>query len=216
MGIRLVLVEDEHLYRDLLRAALERSSGVRVVGSFSSGAEALAWVPELRPDAVIMDVDLADDHNGIEVGIKLRRVMPDLGVVVLTNHPEVSYLLSVPDSEIAGWAFLLKRSVRDLATLERAITEACNGGVMVDPELLAKRDRYTRGQVAALSPRLRETLKLIAAGFTNAAIADQLDISEKTVENHVGQIYQALGVSREYSALHPRVNAVLRYLRETR
>jgi DNA-binding NarL/FixJ family response regulator len=213
--IRVALVEDEALYRDMLAIVLSGNSRLKVVGSFSNGESALESIPGLQPQVVILDVELGGQLNGIQVGLKLRRQFPHLGIVLLTNHDEPEFVASLPPEVISGWSYLLKRSVSDAAALARAIEGAAAGFVVLDPQLVARRRPRAESLLARLTPRQREILGLIAQGFTNAGIAERLVLAEKSVENQVNLLYQQLDVSRQQSSLHPRVKAVLLYLRET-
>jgi DNA-binding NarL/FixJ family response regulator len=213
--IRVVLVEDEALYRDLLRIVLSEHPRLEVVGTFSDGESALEAVPALRPNVAILDIELGGALNGIQVGLLLRQRHPDVGIVLLSSHGEPEFVASLPQEVISGWSYLLKRSVSDVGALTRAIEGAAAGFVVLDPQLVAGRRPRSEGIVSRLTPRQREILGLIAQGFTNAAIAEKLILTEKSVENQVNLLYQQLGVNRPRSALHPRVKAVLLYLQET-
>jgi DNA-binding NarL/FixJ family response regulator len=125
-------------------------------------------------------------------------------------------LSSLPPEALNGWSYLLKRSVRDVESLLRAIEGAASGLMMIDPHLVAGRRARDGSRLAKLTPRQREILALVAQGYTNAAIAQELVVAPKTVEKQLNLLYQELGVDRGSSALHPRVKAVLLYLEETR
>ena len=214
-SIRVVLVEDESLYRDLLRIVLSGDPRLDVVGSFPDGESALEAIPRLHPDVAIVDIQLGGMLNGIQLGLHLRRQLPDLGIVLLTNHSEPEFVASLPQEVISGWSYLLKRSVSDAGALARAIEGAAAGFVVLDPQLVAGRRPRAEGLLTRLTPRQREILDLIAQGFSNAAVAERLTLAEKSVENQVNLLYQQLEISRGQSSLHPRVRAVLLYLQET-
>src|SRR5262245_464322 len=114
---------------------------------------------------------------------------------------------------MAGWCYLLKRSVADVATLERTIAGAAAGLVVLDPHVVAGRAPRVGGALAQLTPRQGEILAWIAQGFTNPAIAGRPAVASGTVENPVTQIYQELGLGTDQSEFNPRVLAVLLYLR---
>lgn len=212
--VRTIIVEDESLFRDLLRIALSQHS-LEVVGAFADGPSAVEAGPRLNPQVAILDIELGGRLNGIEVGLLLRQKLPQMGVVLLSNHGDPECLASLPQNIISGWSYLLKKSVTDVDTLARAIEGAAAQLVVLDPHLVVGRRPRVEGSVAGLTPRQREILGLIAQGFTNSAIASRLLVAEKTVENQINQVYQQLGLDRSQSALHPRVQAVLLYLRET-
>jgi DNA-binding NarL/FixJ family response regulator len=211
-----VLVEDEDLYRELLRSALSQHPRLEVVGSFADGESALERVPALRPQVALLDIVLGGKLNGVQVGMLLKRHLPTIGIVLLSNHGAPGILASLPPEALNGWSYLLKRSVRDVESLLRAIEGAASGLMMIDPHLVAGRRAREGSRLAKLTPRQREILALVAQGYTNAAIAQELVVAPKTVEKQLNLLYQELGVDRGSSALHPRVKAVLLYLEETR
>ena len=213
--IRVVLLEDEDLYRDLLRGALEREAGLQVVGSFGAAAATLVAAPALRPDVALLDVELGGGPDGIQVGLALRRRLPRLGIVILSNHADPRFVAALPRAAVAGWSYLLKTAVRERTVLVRAIQGAARGEVVLDPQVVAGRRPREGSPLARLSPRQREILQLVAQGLTNAAIAARLALAEKSVENQLTIVYEHLGVARRDTAAHARVQAVLAYLRES-
>lgn len=214
--IRVILVEDEALYRDLVRIALSQDSELQVVGSFGDAETALAEAEALQPDVAILDIELGGPLNGIEVGLRLRSTLPRIGVVLLSGHRDPEFIASLPAEILAGWSYLLKQSVDDVDTLRRAIQGAAAGEVTLDPLLVSGIHPRSASRLARLSPRQRAILALIAQGLTNGAIAARLALSEKSIENQTNLIYQQLGVERRNGSVHPRVDAVLRYMQESR
>lgn len=214
--IRLVIVEDEHLYRDLLRTVLQLDQQLEVVGDFATADEALAGIPSLGPDVALLDIELGGPMNGVQLGLLLREKDPALGIVLLSNVRAPRLLGSIPAKDVAGWSYLLKRSVRDASVLRRAIDGAANGLVTLDPSLVAGRHPRDRGLLAHVTPRQLEILGLVAEGLSNDAIARRLGLSVKTVENQLTLTYHELGLDRERDPVHPRVKAVLAYLAETK
>ncbi|MGH2457312.1 MAG: response regulator [Chloroflexota bacterium] len=211
-----VIVEDESLYRDLLRLALSQHPQLEVVGTFADGPSALAAMANLDARVAILDIDLRSALNGVQVGLMLRQRWPHLGIVLLSNHGDPQFIASLPAEVIPGWSYLLKKSVSDVTALQRAIEGATVGLVVLDPRLATGMRPRVGGVLSRLTPRQQEILALIAQGFTNAAIAQQLTLSEKSVENQINLLYQQLEVDRGHGALHPRVKAVLTYLNESR
>jgi len=215
-SVRVLILEDEDLFRDLLRIALSRQERFEVVGAFSRGEEALAAAENAKPDVAILDIELGDQMNGIQIGLLLRRKLPHVGIILLSNHSSPQFVSSLPREAIAGWSYLLKKTVSDLSALERAIEGATSGFVVLDPQIVTGMQPRPGGRVSKLTPRQREVLGLIAQGFTNASIAQQLFLSEKSVENQINAIYHQLEIDRESSvSMQPRVKAVLTYLQES-
>lgn len=213
--ITVALVEDEGLFRDLLRLALAQESSIDVVGEFNSAEAALREIPKLNPKVVILDIELGGEINGVQLGLRLRKKLPKLGVVLLSNHVNPQFLAAVPRSMAGGWSYLLKRSVRDLDALKRVIQGSSAGYVVLDQQIVDTARRREESVISRLTPRQHEILSLIAQGYTNSAIADLLGLSEKSVQNHINGLYQQLDLDREDSSVQPRVTAVLTYLHET-
>ena len=209
--LRVVIVEDEDLFRDLLRVALIHEPGIEIVGAFANGADAVAAAPGLRPDVALMDIELGGPPNGIQAAAHMRASLPQLGVVILSNHSAPELVASLPLGS-TGWSYLLKKTASDLATLRRAIDGAAAGMVTLDPEIVRQLGQRQQGAHGRLTPRLREILGLIAEGHSNTSIARRLVVTERTVENHISLLYKELGINRETDA-HPRVRAVLLYLK---
>ena len=213
---RVVLVEDEPLYRDLLGTVLRDRLRLDVVGAFAEAQVALDQSRALRPDVALLDIGLPGPIDGIELGLRLCEALPGLGVVLLSNHVDPRFVSTLPAEVAAGWSYLLKRSVDDVRALGRAIEGAAAGNVTVDPSVVAALRPRTAGRVARLSPRQREMLELLAQGLTNTAIAERMVLSDKSVENGITRLYQDLEIDRDDPRVQPRVQAVLLYLRESR
>jgi DNA-binding NarL/FixJ family response regulator len=213
--VRVVIVEDETLYLDLLTVALSHQGGLDVVGSFRAPTAALDNVPKLAPDVALMDVNLRDELNGLQVALKLRKSLPRLGVVFLSHFASPDILDTLSDEEMAGCSYLLKRSAVHIDTLMRAIRGSVEGLVTLDPLLVSGRTARTNSRITALSPRKRQLLDLLAQGWTNDAIAKRLYLSPKTVENHIYSLYVDLGITRDDPLINSRVRAVRMLLEST-
>jgi DNA-binding NarL/FixJ family response regulator len=213
--ITVAVVEDEPLLLDLLRVALQQHPGLEVVGVSSQGEQALQYIPPLQPQVALLDIELGRGLSGIQLGLLLREQLPTLGIVLLSNHWVPHFLATLPPDVLAGWCYLLKRSVADVDTLARAIQGAASGLVVLDPYIVARRRPRPGGGLARLTPRQQEVLAFIAQGFTNAAIAQRLGLAPSTVENQLNQIYQELGLGEEHANFNPRVRAALLYLLES-
>jgi DNA-binding NarL/FixJ family response regulator len=216
--IRVAVVEDEPLYRGLLENYLGRHPRLEVVGVYADGPSALAGVPEAAADVVTLDIELIGDLDGIQVGVALRQKLPSLGIVILSNHADPRFLGALPREVTSGWSYLLKKSVSNTETLDRAVEGAANGTVTLDPAIVAGMRPNPGSPLSRLTRRQREIMDLVASGLTNAAIAEKLVIAEKSVENQMTVIYGELNIDRREGAtpVHPRVSAVLAYLNESR
>lgn len=216
-SIRVLTAEDEGLFRDLVKTVLSQQEGIELVGAFPTAEAALEAAPGLKPDVALLDIELGEGGmNGVQLGVRLRRVLPKIGIVLLSNHNDARLLQALPPESMGGWSYLIKKSVSNAAVILRAIRGAADGLVVLDPALTSRRVVDEKGPLAELTPRQRDILELIAEGYTNAAIADQLGLTVKSVENQINGLYQTLYIDREDRYVQPRVNAVLIYLDSTK
>lgn len=215
--MRIVIADDEMLIRDGLSRLLSEI-GFEVVASAATPDDALRKVQAHKPDVLVTDIRmpprLADE--GIVLAETLHATHPEIGVVVLTQHLESHYAMRLLRQRTRGIGYLLKSRIGDIDVLGGAIRRVGLGGAAVDPQvvdLLLNRKR-TDDPLAQFTARERETLGLMAEGYSNQGIAERLVLSMKTVESHVRQIYIKLNLTpaRDDSR---RVLAVLSYLRST-
>ncbi len=214
MTTRLLIVEDEDLFRDMLRVSLEANPAFEIVGTVGDGQSATLLAQDMEFDVVLMDIELGPGISGIEAGIQIKETHPEVGIVLLSVHREKELLASLPPHISNGWSYLLKQSVANVDALSRAIEGAAAGLMMLDPELAAGLRPTPGGLVAELTPRQGEVLALMAHGLNNGSIAERLSVSEKSIENYVNAIYQHLQVHHD-ETVNPRVQAVLTFLRGT-
>jgi DNA-binding NarL/FixJ family response regulator len=211
----LLVVDDEPLFRELLCRTLSAESGLQVVGLAADGETAIRLSKQEKPDVVIMDIELPGKLDGIEAALQIKRERPQTGIVILSAHSERRYVTSLPLEDIQGWAYLLKQTVPDLATLVRAIQGSKAGMVVLDPAVVSNLRPRQGSAVARLNPRHQEVLELLAQGYSNAAIAQLLKLSRKSVETYINAIYQELQLSHEQD-IHARVKATLLYLESSK
>lgn len=205
--IPVVLVEDEDLFRDLLRQTLRQSSAIRVVGAFASGEEFLANEADLDFAVAVMDIELGNGPHGIQTALLLRRRRPKVGIVTLSQHDPADWIPLIPPADRMHWTYLQKTQVKDLHAITAAI-----GSVAQGRERLDDRDPAPLGgPVAELTPRQQEILQLIAGGLSNSEIAQQLRLAPKSVEHAINRIYRVLHVATDAPWLHPRVAAARIY-----
>ena len=212
--IKVLIVEDEGLFRDMLKIALSSFSNLEVVDAVASGAAAIKVSKELQPDVILMDIELGTEPNGIETGRLIRSEYPHIGIVILSVHKDKEYLSNLQVEEAAGWSYLLKQSVGDTSALGRAIEGSASGFVVLDPEVVNGLKPRQGSFASRLTPRQIEVLSLMAQGYNNASIAEKLVLGHKSVENYINAIYQELSLSQSDS-IHPRVSAVLSYIQES-
>lgn len=208
---RILVVEDQPLFSQLLQAAVSSVSNMEVVGVAEDGETALTLFRKESPNAVLMDIELPGELDGIDTALAMRKENPEIGVVFLSAHMETGFLRGLSKELNSGWAYLLKQSVPDMDTVIRAINGAIQGMVVLDPELVKALSGKVDSPIARLPHRHQQILELVAEGFSNAAIGRRLSLAEKTIETYLTNIYWDLGLSKEPD-VHLRVKAATLYL----
>jgi len=212
--VRVVLGEDLTLLRDGLIRLLT-AYGMEVVTAVDNGPELLSALLHHRPDVAVVDVRLAPTFTdeGLRAAIQARTQLPNLPVLVLSQHVEQLYARELLSVGTGGLGYLLKDRVSDVVRFIEAVRTVANGGTAIDPEvisqLLARRDRDD--QLGRLTSREREVLGLMAEGHSNAGIASRLVVTEKAISKHIGNIFTKLDLYPTEDA-NRRVLAVLTYL----
>ncbi len=196
---RIMIVDDHEVVRLGLRAAFEPEGDLAVVGEASNGAEALAKVPVLDPQLILMDVRM-EKMDGIEACREIKSRYPDVAILMLTSYTSDDAVIS---SILAGASgYLLKHLSR--AELLRSIRLVAAGQTLIDAnakqQAIEKLTRTASSPGSDLTEREREVLALIARGYTNKQIADALVVTEKTARNHVSHILEKLGMARRSEA----------------
>jgi two-component system, NarL family, response regulator DevR len=193
---RIMIVDDHEVVRLGMRAAFEAEPDLAVVGEASNGAEALAKMPVLDPELILMDVRM-EKMDGIEACREIKSRYPDVIILMITSYTDEDAVIS---SILAGASgYLLKHLSR--AELLRSIRLAASGQSLIDAEATKRAmEHLTQMPGSELTDREREVLALVARGFTNKQIADKLYVSEKTARNHVSHILEKLGLSRRSEA----------------
>lgn len=212
--VTILIVEDEGLFRDMLKISLGSLTDLEVVGAVSDGNAAVEAADRLLPDVVLMDIELGCDPNGIAAGRAIKEQHPEIGIIILSAHKEREYLNLMAAQELSGWSYLLKQSVTNAEALVRAIAGAASGLVVMDPSVVDKMRPRQGSLTAGLTPRQQEVLAMMAQGYNNSAIAGHLVLGTKSVENYINAIYQELSLNHN-GPLHPRVQAVLSYIRDS-
>jgi DNA-binding NarL/FixJ family response regulator len=218
--IRLVIAEDDYLLREGVRRLLETSDDVEVVAVCEDFESLLAAVDTEQPDVVVTDIRMppGGTDEGIQAAARLRETNPEVGVVVLSQYATPSYALALLEGGSERRAYLLKERVKDLDQLIGAIRAVFEGGSVMDPKvvdaLVADSARAEESPLNQLTPRERDVLREMAEGRNNAAIAESLFLTERSVEKVIHSIFLKLGLRWE-EAIHKRVRAVVIYLAES-
>jgi DNA-binding NarL/FixJ family response regulator len=213
-ALRVVIAEDAAIMRDGLTQTLTRR-GLDVVAAVADADALRRAVEEHRPDVAIVDVRMPPTHTdeGLRAARAIHAQWPAVGVLVFSQYIEAQAAAELFSLAPAGVGYLLKDRVADVSEFIDAITRVAQGGTVLDPEVVRQLlNAGRRGDtLAALTPREREVLSLIAQGRSNAAIAGTLFISPKVVEKHVASIFDKLGLPPSDTD-NRRVIAAIRYL----
>lgn len=206
--IRLVIADDHAVVRTGLAQLLLTEEDVELVGAAANGEEAVSLCKELRPDVVLMDLEMPS-LDGIEATRQIRALEGETAIVILTSFSDRERILSAIDAGAVG--YVLKDAEPD--ELVRAVRAAAEGEAPLDPkaarELLSARARTSPADL--LSEREREVLAMVAEGLPNKLIARQLSISEKTVKAHLTSIFRRIDVTdRTQAALWAQRNGLTR------
>lgn len=202
-AIRLMVVDDHEVVRLGMRAAFELESDINIIGEAGNGAEALAKIPVLDPQVVLMDVRM-EKLGGIEACREIKSDYPDVAVLMITSFPDEE---AVAASIIAGASGYLLKNVSRIELL-KAVRQVASGDSLLHPEATQRAIRNMTSIVAGtaqtqgeeLTERERAVLALVARGYTNKQIAGELFVSEKTARNHVSHILEKLSLSRRSEA----------------
>jgi DNA-binding NarL/FixJ family response regulator len=220
VAIRVVLADDHYLVREGVRRLLEAERGLEVAAVCEDLDSLLDAVDVERPDVVVTDIRMAPGNTdeGIQAAERFRETHPGVGVVVLSQYATPSYALALLDRGCEGRAYLLKERVEDVEQLMAAIRTVAEGGSVIDPKvvdaLVAENARSEDSPLNELTPRERDVLREMAEGKNNAAIAQALVLTERSVEKVIHSIFLKLGLTWE-AAAHRRVKAVILYLAES-
>jgi DNA-binding NarL/FixJ family response regulator len=195
LPLRILMADDHPIVLAGLKALVQTDPSLQIVGEARDGQTALRLALELRPDAVVLDLSMPE-MNGAEVARALLAEQPNCRILVLTVHEDRAYLRRLLDAGVAG--YLVKRSAAD--ELIRAIHAVAAGGTYLDPAIAGKvvgtggaGVARAAGQVADLSEREADVLRLIAHGHSNKEISARLEISVKTIETYKARAMEKLG-----------------------
>lgn len=196
MSIRVMLADDHILMRQGIRQLLEFDSSIEIVGEVSNGEQCMDMLYKVKPNVLLLDINMPV-KNGIEVLQEIRNKKLDVRVLILTVHNEIDYLLKAMDFGVNG--YILKES--DFSELKKAIDTVMAGETYIQPNLIpllnnrmVSRDK-DKDRLDELTKRELEVLIEVANGKLNKEIANELKISERTVKNHISNIFKKIDVS---------------------
>lgn len=209
MPIRILIADDHKLLREGIRNFLSLEPDFEIVGEATNGEEAVTQAAALKPDVMLLDINMPK-ANGIEVASRLKASCPEVRILALTIHDDQNYMMNMIQSGAAG--YLLKDV--EPAMMVQAIRRVAAGESYVEPSLTKKlfqgitnreeqKPAPAPGMVEGdrLSAREIEVLRLIGKGMSNAEIARELYLSEKTVKNHLTNIFRKIDVTDRTQAV---------------
>jgi DNA-binding NarL/FixJ family response regulator len=220
MVLRVVFADDNLLVREGVAALLAEVNDIVLVDAVVDSESLVESVAKHRPDVALTDIRMPPSftNEGIEAAKRIRAEHPSTGVVVLSQYVEEDYAFDLLANGVSGLGYLLKERVSQLDELVHALREVARGGSALDPKvveaLMARKDNQSRSLLSGLTDREREVLESMAMGRNNASIAQSLSMSERAVEQHVGSVFQKLGLIEE-TQTNRRVMAVLAFLEAT-
>ncbi len=198
--IRILIADDHRVVREGLAAILKSRNDMDVVGEATNGFEVIEKTKELKPDVILMDISMPQ-MNGVEATRAIRKISPEIGIVVLTMHDDDATIFELVRTGVHG--YLLKDA--DSSEIIKAIQSIYKGESVIHPAIARKilsefsnlgseQDKKAPRQVYNLSTREVDVLRRVAKGKTNKEIASELQLSEKTIKNHVRNIFHKMGV----------------------
>ncbi len=213
--MRVVIGEDQTLMREGLSLVLSRA-GFEIVAIAGDAEDVVRKTAAHRPDLLIADIRMppTNTDDGLRAALEARRRLPGLPLLVLSQYLQRDYAVELLESGAEGVGYLLKQRIADVDRFVADLRRIVAGGTALDPEVVAamvERRRASEDPVARLTERQRAVLELMAQGRSNAAIAEQLGVSEKAIVRHTSNIYDELGLGSSPDD-HRRVLAVVRFL----
>lgn len=196
MAVNVMIADDHSMIREGLKQLLELEGDFKVIAEACDGVDCLDKLSEVKPDILLLDINMPN-MNGLEVLQKMKDKKMKVKVLVLTVHNEVEYLLKAVDIGVNG--YLLKDS--ESSELKKAILAVVSGEDYIQPSMIpvlnAKKLDLNKdnAKIEKLTRRELEVLKLLAFGMYNKEVAEKLNISERTVKNHVSNIFKKIDVT---------------------
>jgi DNA-binding NarL/FixJ family response regulator len=217
--LRIVVAEDDFLVREGILRVLSTAPDFEVVASCDDYDALVAAVEQQDPDVVLTDIKMppTSSNEGIRLARQLHATHPKIGVVVVSQYSEPSLIVGLFEEGSDRRAYLLKERIRDRSVVVSTIRSVAAGGSYVDPRIIDVLVYARSGGASAwfdeLTPREREVLAEIAQGKSNSAIAEELFLTNRTIESHVNSIFLKLGLGNA-DDVSKRVKAALIFLAE--
>jgi len=217
--IRVIIAEDTFLVREALVQVFDGAPEFEIVGLSDNLDDLMQSIKTLSPHVVVSDIRMPPTgvDEGIMMAESLRESHPQIGVVIVSQYLDSTYVLRLFERGSGGRAYLLKDRVADRNQLRRAVEQVAEGGSMVDPlvvdALVTARDNVEHSKLSELTPREWDVLARVAEGKSNATIAEELYLTKRAVEKYVHAIFVKLDMPDDVEVSR-RVKATLLYLRQ--
>ena len=217
LPLRVAAADDSFLIREAIASVLATTERVELVALCDDGNSLWAAIEEENPDVVLVDIRMppSGDREGLSIAARLRRERPSVGLIALSQYSDPQLAVGLLKPSAQGRGYLLKERLGDRNELIEALEVVARGGSVIDPvvveQLIDGAQRPHRSPLDELTPREREVLALMARGKSNRAIAEDLTLTKRAVEKHVGSIFMKLMLEDE-EIVSRRVAAVLLYL----
>jgi DNA-binding NarL/FixJ family response regulator len=213
--IRVIVGEDQAFVREGIVHVLT-DGGFDVVGTTADAGDLVRMASAYGPDVVVADIQMPPTHSddGLQAALAIRAAQPGVGVLVLSQFLEDSYVFDLMADGAQGVGYMLKEKVGNLEVFTDAVRRVADGGSALDPDVVARLvgRKQKASLIDSLTPRERDVLTLIAEGRSNAGIANELVVTVAAVERHVTSIFDKFGLHQSPDQ-HRRVLAVLKYLK---
>ena len=213
--IRVIVGEDQAFVREGIVHVLT-DGGFDVVGTTADARDLVRMASAYGPEVVVADIQMPPGHadDGLQAALAIRAAQPGVGVLVLSQFLEDSYVFDLVADGAQGVGYLLKEKVGNLEMFTDAVRRVADGGSALDPDVVARLvgRKQKASLIDSLTPREREVLTLIAEGRSNGGIAHELVVTVAAVERHVTSIFDKFGLHQTPDQ-HRRVLAVLKYLK---
>lgn len=217
MSIRVFIADDHILLRDGLRALLNKKAGIEVIGGASDGLEAQRLIKELRPDVVLMDINMPG-QGGIEATRQIQQECPEINILMLTLHEDKNLLQEALQAGASG--YIIKRASE--SELLNAIEAVTRGDIYIHPAMTRallfqpeEKPESSQETVETLTAREVQVLRLLANGHTNREIAQILAISIRTVESHRSNLMSKLDLYNRAALVQYAVKHDLLHIKES-
>lgn len=203
----ILIIDDHPLFREGLKAIIERDARFEVVGEAGDGRQGLSMAKKLQPDLVMVDISLPD-QNGLQLTREIRSLWPETRVLIVSMHSKIDHITEAFQAGATGYVVKDSASERLLNALETVSkgeyfldSSVSHSVVTMLMESGVKRAKITDSAYESLTPREQEVIRLLAEGISTRVIADKLFISPKTVENHRANIMNKLGIHTTFELI---------------